>query len=73
MSSLLSPDNTITPDYYADTINDFFQSSGSGVPGFSGFGHALGAAAGSSSTAAPTSETSSSAVPGFSGFGHALK
>jgi 4-nitrophenyl phosphatase/phosphoglycolate phosphatase len=21
---LLSPDNTITPDYYADTINDFF-------------------------------------------------
>jgi phosphoglycolate phosphatase len=21
---LLSPDNTITPDYYTDTINDFF-------------------------------------------------
>jgi hypothetical protein len=25
---LLSPENTITPDYYTDTINDFF----AGVP-----------------------------------------
>lgn len=24
---LLSPDNTITPDYYAETINDFFVES----------------------------------------------
>lgn len=28
---LLSPDNTITPDYYADTINDFFMKAPSKV------------------------------------------
>jgi 4-nitrophenyl phosphatase/phosphoglycolate phosphatase len=24
---LLSPENTITPDYYADSINDFFMDA----------------------------------------------
>lgn len=28
---LLSPENTITPDYYADTINDFFAPATAGV------------------------------------------
>jgi 4-nitrophenyl phosphatase/phosphoglycolate phosphatase len=42
---LLSPENIITPDYYADTINDFFRSSSSSAP--------TPAAAGTSQQAAP--------------------
>jgi hypothetical protein len=46
-------------------------SFASGIPGFSGFGHATGASPAPAAPAPSPASYSSTGIPGFSGFGHA--